>query len=48
MPADLAFEVKDDSFGVGFVEGLLVLGGAEEERIAVEVVGFAGGGRRRR
>jgi len=38
----LAIEVKGDSFEVGFVEGLLVLGGAEEEGTAVEVVGFAG------
>lgn len=38
----MAFEVKGDCFEVCLVEDLLVLGGAEEERTAVEVVGFAG------
>jgi hypothetical protein len=38
----LTIEVKDDPFGVSRVEGLLVLGGAEEEGTAARVVGFAG------
>ena len=38
----MTIEVKDDPFGVSRVEGLLVLGGDEEEGTVVEVVGFAG------
>ena len=40
--SDATFEVEEDPLEVGLIEDLFLLGGAEEERVATEIVDLAG------